>query len=87
MVFKRLSLRNKSNTPAFCCNCSSETAILAMNTFPAGTRVFYWAGGGQAVYGVVQRTTRGADGTVYVVISTGPNQSVTLPAVAVHIVT
>ncbi|KAJ7502678.1 hypothetical protein B0H11DRAFT_2274793 [Mycena galericulata] len=32
------------------------------NAFPAGTRVFYFNGAGQTVYGTVQRTMMNADG-------------------------
>ncbi|KAG2133835.1 hypothetical protein BD769DRAFT_1445014 [Suillus cothurnatus] len=32
-----------------------------MNAFPNGTRVFYWASGGEIKYGTVQATNRMAD--------------------------
>ncbi|KAJ7724082.1 hypothetical protein DFH07DRAFT_971350 [Mycena maculata] len=55
-----------------------------MNNFPAGTRVFYWNGAGQAVYGVVQRIARAADGSIVVEIRLeGTGQVITLPASSV----
>ncbi|KAG1840685.1 hypothetical protein C8R48DRAFT_740390 [Suillus tomentosus] len=32
-----------------------------MNAFPNGTRVFFWASGGEIKYGTVQATNRMAD--------------------------
>jgi len=55
-----------------------------MNMFPAGTRVFYWNGAGQTVYGTVQQVARAADGTVIVNIRTESGQNVSLPATSVN---
>ncbi|KAJ7502674.1 hypothetical protein B0H11DRAFT_1989605 [Mycena galericulata] len=54
------------------------------NTFPAGTRVFYWNNAGQSVYGTVQRAARGADGELVVEIKVDATGSIiTIPARAV----
>ncbi|KAJ6547062.1 hypothetical protein B0H19DRAFT_1266017 [Mycena capillaripes] len=51
--------------------------------FPQGTRVFYWNGAGQTVYGTVQQVARTADGTIVVNIRTDSGQTVALPASSV----
>ncbi|PBK83726.1 hypothetical protein ARMGADRAFT_1018949 [Armillaria gallica] len=48
-----------------------------------GTRVFFWDTRGQVVRGVVQSTSRGADGTLMVVINSDGGRTITLPAAGV----
>lgn len=53
--------------------------LLAMNAFPNGTRVFYWASGGEIKYGTVQATNRMADGTQIVVVKVDGDGHAQLP--------
>ncbi|KAJ7151821.1 hypothetical protein C8R43DRAFT_1004450 [Mycena crocata] len=64
---------------------ASSTHSPEMNSvFSVGTHIFYWNGAGKKVSGVVQRTARGADGTVYLDIKVDDTgTSVTLPATSV----
>ncbi|KAK0502644.1 hypothetical protein EDD18DRAFT_1345465 [Armillaria luteobubalina] len=62
---------------------SPSLTILAMNSMPAGTRVFFWDTRGQIVRGVVQSTSVGADGTLMVVINSDGGRTITLPAAGV----
>ncbi|KAG1736741.1 hypothetical protein EDB19DRAFT_1910079 [Suillus lakei] len=50
-----------------------------MNAFPNGTRVFYWASGGEIKYGTVQATNRMADGTQIVVVKVDGEGHAQLP--------
>ncbi|KAJ7093242.1 hypothetical protein C8R44DRAFT_815954 [Mycena epipterygia] len=52
-------------------------------SFPAGTRVWFWNGSGQPIYGSVTSSTRSADGTVLLTITTDSGQRVSLPASSV----
>lgn len=58
--------------------CAVST-VLAMNAFPNGTRVFYWASGGEIKYGTVQATNRMADGTQIVVVKVDGEGHAQLP--------
>ncbi|KAJ7684655.1 hypothetical protein DFH06DRAFT_14202 [Mycena polygramma] len=67
-------------------SCASSVNIMVLIAlFPqVGTRVFFWNGAGQTVYGTVQQAMRTADGTAVLNIridTTG--QIVTLPAASV----
>ncbi|KAK0452832.1 uncharacterized protein EV420DRAFT_682847 [Desarmillaria tabescens] len=53
--------------------------ILSMNMFPAGSRVFFYDSTGQLVRGVVESTTRMADGTQMVIIRRDNGGIMTLP--------
>ncbi|KAG2360840.1 hypothetical protein BDR07DRAFT_1411320 [Suillus spraguei] len=55
------------------------STVLAMNAFPNGTRVFYWASGGEIKYGTVQATNRMADGTQIVVVKVDGEGHAQLP--------
>ncbi|KAJ7445706.1 hypothetical protein B0H11DRAFT_1930404 [Mycena galericulata] len=58
------------------------------SAFPAGTRIFYWNGAGQTVYGTVQRAARAADGTVVLEIRLDATGGIiTLPFCALKVVT
>lgn len=39
-----------------------------MNAYPNGTRIFFWTSAGEIKYGIVQSTSRLADGTQVIVI-------------------
>ncbi|KAJ7734182.1 hypothetical protein DFH07DRAFT_845000 [Mycena maculata] len=55
-----------------------------MNNFPAGTRVAYWNGAGEMVYGTVQRSGRSRDGTMLLEIRLETSgQAITLPSASV----
>ncbi|KAK0458530.1 uncharacterized protein EV420DRAFT_1642869 [Desarmillaria tabescens] len=54
-----------------------------MNSLPVGTRVFFWDTRGQVVHGVIQSTSRTADGTVMVVVASDGGRTITLPAAGV----
>ncbi|KAF8169673.1 hypothetical protein K438DRAFT_2023241 [Mycena galopus ATCC 62051] len=54
-----------------------------MNSFTAGTRVFYWNNAGQAVYATVEAVQRKQDGTVVVSLKLDDGQSISLPAKSV----
>ncbi|KAJ7929222.1 hypothetical protein B0H13DRAFT_1964345 [Mycena leptocephala] len=54
-----------------------------MNMFPPGTRIFYWNGANQAVYGTIQTVARTQDGTVVVNIRDDSGRTITLPYVDV----
>ncbi|KAJ7772765.1 hypothetical protein B0H14DRAFT_2966136 [Mycena olivaceomarginata] len=58
-----------------------------MNMFPPGTRVFYWNGAEQTVYGTVKQVAQTGDGTMVVNICNDNGESVDLPASSVHKVT
>ncbi|KAJ7882192.1 hypothetical protein B0H14DRAFT_2703934 [Mycena olivaceomarginata] len=58
-----------------------------MNMFLPGTRVFYWNGAGQTVYGTVKKVAQTGDGTMVVNICNKNDESVDLPASSVHKVT
>ncbi|KAG0705344.1 hypothetical protein DFH29DRAFT_293376 [Suillus ampliporus] len=58
--------------------CAVST-VLAMNAFPNGTRVFYWASSGEIKYGTVKATNRMADGTQIVVVSVDGEGHAQLP--------
>ncbi|KAJ7776082.1 hypothetical protein B0H14DRAFT_2964256 [Mycena olivaceomarginata] len=58
-----------------------------MNMFPPGTRVFYWNGAGQTVYGTVKQMAHTGDGTMVVNIRNDNGETVDLPASSVHKVT
>nr|GAT59641.1 predicted protein [Mycena chlorophos] len=62
----------------------SLTTILAMNGFAPGTRVFWWDGQGNTVYGTVRTVSRGADNTVYLDINRDSGGAVRLPASSVQ---
>lgn len=62
-------------------------SIQAMNTFPAGTRVFFWGALSAVVYGTVQSTDRLPDGTQIVRIQDDDGKAFTLPAASVTKVT
>ncbi|GLB35087.1 hypothetical protein LshimejAT787_0206520 [Lyophyllum shimeji] len=61
--------------------------ILAMNPYPAGTRVFFWANNAQIVYGTVESTSRMPDGTQVLVIKKDGGGTVCLPAAGITKVT
>ncbi|KAI3607958.1 hypothetical protein WG66_004728, partial [Moniliophthora roreri] len=46
---------------------------------PAGTRVFFFAAGGQVQYGIVQSTARTSDGGTLLSVRTDSGSTVTLP--------
>ncbi|PBK87445.1 hypothetical protein ARMGADRAFT_1016615 [Armillaria gallica] len=54
-----------------------------MNSQLVGTHVVFWNIRGQAVRGVIQSTSRGADGTLMVVINSDGGRTITLPATGV----
>ncbi|KAJ6526737.1 hypothetical protein B0H19DRAFT_1196897 [Mycena capillaripes] len=54
--------------------------------FPPGTRVHYWNGAGQKVYGTLQQEARTADGTIVCNIRTDSGQTVALPASSITVV-
>ncbi|KIO13178.1 hypothetical protein M404DRAFT_992756 [Pisolithus tinctorius Marx 270] len=45
-----------------------------MNAYPNGTRVFFWTSAGEIKYGIVQSTSRLADGTQVIVIDLEGNE-------------
>ncbi|KAJ7831531.1 hypothetical protein B0H14DRAFT_2804584 [Mycena olivaceomarginata] len=47
--------------------------------FPPGTRVFYWNGTGQMVYGTVQQVAHMEDGSIVVNIRDDNGRTVDLP--------
>ncbi|KAH7929800.1 hypothetical protein BV22DRAFT_1125522 [Leucogyrophana mollusca] len=51
----------------------------APNVHPNGTRVFFWASGGEIKYGNVQSTSRLADGTQIVVVLVDGGGNASLP--------
>ncbi|KAK0472594.1 hypothetical protein IW261DRAFT_1507201 [Armillaria novae-zelandiae] len=53
-----------------------------MNAFP-GLRIFFYNSTGQLVSGVVESTTRAADGTEMVVIKVDDGRTATLPSASV----
>ncbi|KAJ7797113.1 hypothetical protein B0H14DRAFT_3549138 [Mycena olivaceomarginata] len=53
----------------------------------AGTKVFYWNGAGQTVYGTVQQVEHMEDGAMVVKVRDDNGQTVALPANSVHKVT
>ncbi|KAJ7502684.1 hypothetical protein B0H11DRAFT_1989647 [Mycena galericulata] len=54
------------------------------SAWPSGTRVSYWNGAGETVTGTVQRSARGADGTLVLEIRLDTTGSlITLPATSV----
>ncbi|KAK0466676.1 hypothetical protein IW261DRAFT_1520578 [Armillaria novae-zelandiae] len=57
--------------------------ILVMNMFPAGSRVFFYDSTGQLVRGVVESTSRMADGTQMVVIRRDNGVIMTFPSASV----
>ncbi|KAJ7875156.1 hypothetical protein B0H14DRAFT_2716656 [Mycena olivaceomarginata] len=50
-----------------------------MDMFPPGTRVFYWNGAGQTVYGTVEQVAHMEDGSMVVNIRDDNGQTVGLP--------
>ncbi|KAF7358049.1 Pleiotropic drug resistance ABC transporter protein [Mycena venus] len=68
-----------SYTPAI----SSSYGPVTSSILPAGTRVLYWDGAGQAVYGTIQQVASAPDGTLICSIKTDSGQSITLPAASV----
>ncbi|KIM71161.1 hypothetical protein PILCRDRAFT_17322 [Piloderma croceum F 1598] len=58
-----------------------------MNTFPDGTRVFYWDVNGTIKYGAVESTSRMTDGTQVVNVKVDGGITVSLPVSSVSKVT
>ncbi|KAK0201353.1 hypothetical protein DFS33DRAFT_1346519 [Desarmillaria ectypa] len=54
-----------------------------MNAFAAGTRVYFYDSNGQIVKGVVESTTRMADGTQMLRIKRDNGNNITLPSASV----
>ncbi|KAJ6484026.1 hypothetical protein C8R45DRAFT_1075322 [Mycena sanguinolenta] len=50
-----------------------------MESFPAGTRVFFWNKTGKAIYATVEQAVRASDGTVVVHLKDDSGQRVSLP--------
>ncbi|KAG2752129.1 hypothetical protein P692DRAFT_20725318 [Suillus brevipes Sb2] len=53
-----------------------------LTIYKNGTRVFYWASGGEIKYGTVQATNRMADGTQIVVVKVDGEGHAQLPWVS-----
>ncbi|KAJ7875897.1 hypothetical protein B0H14DRAFT_2715084 [Mycena olivaceomarginata] len=47
--------------------------------FPRGTKVFYWNGAGQTVYGTVQQVEHMEDGAMVVKVCDDNGQTIALP--------
>ncbi|EDR11782.1 uncharacterized protein LACBIDRAFT_313536 [Laccaria bicolor S238N-H82] len=65
---------------------TSTTTTLTMNTFPAGTRVFYWCSTGPIIYATVLSSSRLPDGTQLLKIKDDYGELITLPAAGVTLV-
>ncbi|KAG7453010.1 uncharacterized protein BT62DRAFT_999046 [Guyanagaster necrorhizus] len=62
---------------------AAASTILAMNSMPVGSHVFFWDTRGQVIKGVIQSTTRTAEGSLMVVINSDAGRTITLPVAAV----
>lgn len=60
-----------------------DYAILAMNAYPVGTRVWFWQADGEVMYASVVASSTLADGTLMLGLRTDDGRNLTLPAAGV----